>query len=77
MAPGPKKRIRRACDQLGADPRHKKLDLRRIRTKSPQVDYRCRVGDYRIEYTPAPGGAVVWHTFHRADGYAWLEEMFR
>lgn len=73
LAPGPKRRVRKACDLIGFDPRHKKLDIKRLRTKDEQTYYRCRVGDYRIVYTPVKGGAVIWKIFHRADGYEWME----
>lgn len=76
MSPAPKKRIRKALEEIGADPmnRNGKLDFKRLDSSPGAPIFRVRVGDWRIAYT-IDTDVVVLRIFHRRDGYGWLADL--
>jgi mRNA-degrading endonuclease RelE of RelBE toxin-antitoxin system len=75
LAPGPKKRIRDALQQVAADPRAPGLDVKVMRKDGPHRYFRVRVGDYRIVYSPRGRTTYVWRIMHRSEGYDWFERL--
>jgi mRNA-degrading endonuclease RelE of RelBE toxin-antitoxin system len=75
LAPGPKRAVRAAVDELRADARPKGVDWKRLETDAEVLLYRLRVGDYRVVYVLLGSDIRVVRVFHRREGYHWLERL--
>lgn len=76
LPPGPKKALRKALDILDQDPRAPGLDWKRLETsKTTDLLYRLRVGDYRVAFVLRGRHTRVVRIFHRREGYAWMQRL--